>query len=321
MGLDLMVIKYEILLATYNGARFLSEQLNSISSQILLPSRVLVSDDSSSDDTVNIIKKWSAQVYFEVSILPPSSYQLGCRANFEKLLNASRFDYVMFADQDDIWDVSKAQRMLDTMIFFESRYSTSTPLVVHSDLRLIREDGSLIAPSYFKYQGINSSKDDFCSIALQNIVTGCSCIVNRSCIAYALPFPSNIILHDWWIALVTSYFGKLIFLPEPTLGYRQHSSNLVGALGVVPLLVRRFFQLFTESNPLDIWIGSPFRQLRAFSAKYILPEDHMYKFIVFLFNPNPFMRLYGAYRLGLSKHGAFRTLTFYILMIFWKPGR
>ena len=310
-----------MILATYNGSPFLLEQLNSIKYQTLPPSRLLVSDDLSSDDTVDIIKNWSMEVCFPVFILPPSSTRLGCTANFEKLLKATSFNYVMFADQDDIWDCSKAQRMLEKLSLCESIYSKNTPLVVHSDLRLISEDRSLISPSYFKYQGLSPSKNDYLAIAFQNIVTGCSCLVNRSCISYVLPFPADAILHDWWIALVTSYCGKIIFLPEATLSYRQHNSNLIGAAGIPQLLFRRFTQLFTDVDPLDSWLGIPLRQLYSFSTRYLTTDNSSYKLVQILFHPNPLFRLYGACRLRLSKHGPFRTLILYIIIVFWSPSR
>ena len=102
---------YEVLLATYNGAKYLVEQLDSIASQTIPPCKIIVSDDLSCDDTVLVLRDWSLRSEISVQLLSPSEERLGSCLNFQKLISASTSNYVMLSDQDDIWDATKAETL------------------------------------------------------------------------------------------------------------------------------------------------------------------------------------------------------------------
>lgn len=318
MGLEIVVNQYEIVLATFNGADFLRHQLNSIANQSLLPSKIIVSDDRSTDSTLEILDKWTNEHSISVEILPHHSYNLGCCRNFERLLSYSSANYVILADQDDCWDSNKSELLVDNLNHYENIYGSNTPLLVHSDLRLIDEYGCLISDSFFAYQKLNPYRDDWLSISMQNIVTGCACIVNRSCIDKALPFTEETILHDWWLALVASKFGKIIYIPSPHICYRQHSSNVVGAIGFKNNTLKRLRQLPTKSF-VNSWIGPTLCQLYSFQKRYLAPSDSISIQLGLLVSKNPFCRLLAALKLRLCKHGFFRTMAFYIALLFWRP--
>ena len=318
MGLEIVVNQYEIVLATFNGADFLQHQLNSIANQSLLPSKIIVSDDRSTDLTLEILDKWTNEHSISVEILPHHSYNLGCCRNFERLLSYSSANYVMLADQDDCWDSNKAELLVNQLIYYEHIYGACTPLLVHSDLRLIDESGHLISDSFFAFQNLNPYRNDWLSISMQNIVTGCACIVNRSCIDKALPFTDNTILHDWWLALVASRFGKIIYLSSTCLDYRQHSSNVVGAIGFNKNALKRIRQLSSKSF-INLWIGPTLCQLYSFQKKYLEPNEAISTQLRLLFSRNPFCRILAASELRLCKHGFYRTMVFYIALLFWRP--
>ena len=240
-----MHYEYDVVLATYNGENYIDEQLYSIVNQSIPPSKIIISDDSSRDKSLSICNYWSTQSLIPFLILPQPSCRLGSCRNFERLLTFSSSNYVMLADQDDIWDLNKAEKLFKRMNALEKVHGKSHPLLVYSDLRLIDHSGKNISYSFYEFQCLSPSRDDFVSIGLQNIVTGCSCLVNQSCIKAALPFPSHVIMHDWWLAMVASRLGYLAFEESPCVSYRQHSSNLVGADGYPFLLFKRFRLLFT----------------------------------------------------------------------------
>ena len=125
MGYFALVAEYEVVLATYNGEKYLEEQLDSIACQTIPPKRIIVSDDCSTDGTISLIKNWSLKSKIPLILLFSENENIGCVRNFEKLLAASTSDYVMLADQDDIWDLDKSERLLAVMHEIECIYSST----------------------------------------------------------------------------------------------------------------------------------------------------------------------------------------------------
>ena len=312
--------EYEILLATYNGSRYIIEQLESIACQTLLPVRILLSDDGSIDNTVALVEAWSIQHNIPIDFLQRDSGRLGSCKNFERLLSRSTAPYIMFSDQDDIWHPYKAERYIEEMHLVESRFTPDVPIIIHSDLQLIDHVGGHIHDSFFTYQGLTPHRNDTFSIAMQNIVTGCACMVNRSAIRYSLPFPSHTVLHDWWLALTASYFGHITYISFPYVSYRQHDHNVVGAQSIYQLFLQRIIGLLTLSIDIDSLIGPSLRQLYYFNMRFPYPNDSINISVKCLFSKNPYVRFLSAYSLGLSKSGLLRTISFYVLLLLWKPS-
>lgn len=219
--------KFEIVLATYNGAVYLDEQLNSIFKQ-LKSGRVLVHDDGSSDNTpVLLLNRAAQEGRLEVVDAPPVG---GASANFSLLLQQTTAPYVFCADQDDIWLQDKLDRLLKSMRFYEEVYGEHTPLLVHSDLRVIDASGRELNSSFWRYQHLDPRWGNYFHLLLtQNVVTGCAMVVNRALLDRALPIPCEAVMHDWWLALVACAFGKVEWVETPMVLYRQHGRNEVGA--------------------------------------------------------------------------------------------
>ena len=232
MGLGAVVSAYEVVMATCNGVVYLDQQILSILEQTCQPARILVADDGSTDGTLQCLQSWQQRSSVPIDLLPNAAAErLGSCRNFERLLQASTLPYVMLADQDDIWDSDKAERLLQKMHQLERQHGSEHPLLVHADLRLMNASGEVFVASFHRYQGLLPQRDELLAIGLQNVVTGCASLVNRACLHQALPFPPEVVLHDWWLALVAARFGGLGYWPEPCLSYRQHGSNVVGAKG------------------------------------------------------------------------------------------
>lgn len=218
----------DILLATYQGDEFLEELLKSIFTQRHQSFHLWIRDDGSTDKTSEILANWSKTFPNNITIIP-STISLGAKGSFCELIRFSQAPYIMFADQDDVWLPFKIEASLDLMHRMERQYDSHIPLLVHSDLRVVDENLKEISPSYWKYTGINPNKSDLNYLLTQNIVTGCSVMINKSLANLALPIPAEAIMHDWWIALVAASFGHIGFLSQPTILYRQHTQNNIGA--------------------------------------------------------------------------------------------
>ena len=155
----------------------------------------------------------------------------------------------------------------------ENKYGINIPLLAHSDLRVVDSLGNVISPSFFRYQNLYPYKSDWLSIGFQNIVTGCSCVVNRTCIQSSLPFPKEVIMHDWWLALIASSSGKIIYFPKSTISYRQHANNIIGAKTFSVLLSQRLRLLFNR-RLIDQYIGDPIHQLIACTYRIDVTNLH-----------------------------------------------
>jgi len=315
--------EYEVLLATCNGELFLGQQIASILEQSVLPQRLLIADDNSSDRTGVCIKGWQNESPVPIEVLPSAEAgRLGSSRNFERLLQASQAPYVMLADQDDIWDRDKAERLLDQIARLEQCWGQDTPLLVHADLRLIDAAGLCFAASFHRCQGLNPERCSTLEIGLQNVVTGCASLLNRTCVRMALPFPDQVVLHDWWLALVAAEAGAIGYLPEACMSYRQHGKNVVGAVGWRRQLMGRLRQVVATAN----WkvsarqlISPGLLQLYACLDRF----DSSVRLVCLegLWCRWPWIRIQAAWRLRLQKHGPWRTLGFYAALWVAQPWK
>ncbi|MDD4005441.1 MAG: glycosyltransferase family 2 protein [Elusimicrobiaceae bacterium] len=220
----------EILLAAYNGEKFLRQQLDSVISQLPPDCRILARDDGSSDSTGAILKSAAAGFPEKLLVLEGSVKNAGAAANFSCLLSRSCSEYVMFCDQDDVWLPSKIKRSVDRMKELEKRHGRETPLLVCSDLEVV--DGNLrqIAPSFIKYAGLAPvSEKSFERLLVENSVTGCTVMINRPLKTLAAKMPPQAVMHDWWLALTAAAFGAAGYIAEPLVRYRLHGTNTFGA--------------------------------------------------------------------------------------------
>jgi len=219
-------------LASYYGAAYISEQMDSIRAQTHKQWRLLVRDDGSSDGTVDIVRSHEGSDP-RVTLLTDGGESLGPGGNFASLMRSAYdegAEYLMLADQDDTWREDKIALQLEAMKLAESRYGPTIPLLVYSDLAVADEKMRPVSDSFMCHQGIHhESKAPLKTLLTQNFVTGCASMVNRSLMQKALPVPGEVIMHDWWLALVAAAVGRIEYIPEPLVRYRQHGGNVVGA--------------------------------------------------------------------------------------------
>lgn len=222
----------DVLLATYNGSRYLAQQLDSILAQTHTSWRILVSDDGSSDETLAILQRYGERLGERLVLVPNPAAGKGVVCNFENLMQASLNDglarWAVFADQDDVWLPEKIASQLGEMVRIEGGDADAVPCLVHSDLTVVDEALTVLSPSFARYQRMDPAVCSQLSLLSVNQVTGCTMMVNRALLARALPLPAETIMHDWWCALISGS-GRRSFVDKPLILYRQHGANQLGA--------------------------------------------------------------------------------------------
>ena len=220
----------DILLSTYNGEKYLKEQIDSIIHQTYTDWTLIIRHDGSKDNTQNIIRSYTDRYSNIIQI--QSSENIGVIKSFETLLKHSNSDYFMFCDQDDVWLSNKLELSIAKIKEMESTTRTDCPIVVHTDLTVVDSNLDTIQPSMFKMFNLKPSLiySNINYALLYNAITGCTLIGNRAARNFAIPFPSNISMHDSWLAqsaLLNK--GRVGTIYTPTILYRQHGGNVLGA--------------------------------------------------------------------------------------------
>lgn len=223
--------KIDILLATYNGERYLPALLASLAAQTVTSFRVLARDDGSRDGTVRLLEDWRDRHPGRMEILTDGGSSGSASANFSRLMAASDADYVLFADQDDVWHPQKVERTVAALVQAETEAGgRDRPAMAVCDLAGIDGEGGALFPSFRARQGMDMARDlRLNRLLLHNVVTGCAMGVNRACIVRATPVPVQAYMHDWWLALICAALGRIQVMPEALIDYRLHSNNVVGA--------------------------------------------------------------------------------------------
>lgn len=223
----------DVLLTTYNGEKYVKEQIDSILNQTYQNIQLIISDDGSKDDTRKILKEYEEKdnrikVYYQ-------NKNLGCIKNFEFLLKQVENEVYMLADQDDVWMPQKIEKTYEHL-------KKEKADLVFSDLEVVNEDLETIYPSFNDYmklsRKIKKYSDTWRLNYLYNCITGCTIMTKKKWIDTILPLPTKTkhVLHDHWIGLMVNLKGKVVYLPEKYIRYRQHDKNKVGAKKTTPKL-------------------------------------------------------------------------------------
>ena len=232
--------KIDILLATYNGSKYLSEQIDSLINQTYKNINIIVRDDGSTDNTVEIIKEYEKKDG-RVKLLNDNLGNLGFVRNFEELMKNSTSEYLMFSDQDDIWYNDKVEISYVRMKEVEYIYGKSCPILVHTNSKIMNYETrtkSLFISDYAKNSSFENSFFNF-------FVQGSTMLINASLKREALPFSKEVYLHDRYLHLIAEFIGIRSYVDAPTMDYRQHSNNEIGSrVNVIDKIKnKRYFNL------------------------------------------------------------------------------
>jgi glycosyltransferase involved in cell wall biosynthesis len=240
-----------VVMATYNGAPYIEEQLRSILDQTYPPSKILIRDDGSTDGTDEIARAILNDAAIEYSVVV-NARRLGVTKNFEALLQDADSDYVALCDQDDVW----ASEKLDLSLAALRQHPQAK--LCFTDAGLISSAGESLPGRLWDTVGLDANlvrgwlgRDNGPMLLRDNVVTGATMVVRRDgFLRHALPFPDGA-LHDYWLALVGTYVGGTVPISLPLLNYRQHENNAIGAdMGRLDTVKRRINRASKQQHRL-----------------------------------------------------------------------
>lgn len=216
-------MKVNIVMSTYNGEKYLADQIKSIQSQTFEDWQLLIRDDGSSDNTPSIIRdmaKKDDRIHF---INDGQNENYGVIKSFYHLVKYDSADYYFFSDQDDVWLPEKIEVTLKRA----QSETSAKPLLVYTDLKVVNEDLEVLQESMIKSQS-HHANTELVQELTENTVTGGTMMINKA-LADKWQLYDNLLMHDWYLALLAASLGKLVYIDQATQLYRQHEANVLGA--------------------------------------------------------------------------------------------
>lgn len=303
--------RVHIVLATYNGERFLREQMESVLAQTYENITVEVCDDGSTDGTEAIVREYEAQD--ERVKLHLNPHNLGYVKNFLEGVKRCTAPYVMLCDQDDIWQKDKVEKTLLAMQQAEKK-RTGKPVLVFTDAVNFDSETGKELGFFHETSHLDVKKVDTAHLFMENKCIGCTMMMNRAILPYLEELPEEIRVHDWWLALICSHFGTIEYVPQATLRYRQHEENQIGGSSYTGYLKKRLTHIREQRKALL----QTYRQAAAFLRIFGEQMDRRQRVVAENFadmeQTGFFGRRYRILRYGYKKSGWLRNIGLFLLV-------
>ena len=320
-GIDSLIIKsnggdmVSILMATHNGEQYLKEQLDSILSQSVQSFKIIVNDDASTDSTWEILQEY-AKTYPQKFVISRSSVNSGsAKFNFLGMMSSVHDKYVMLCDQDDVWLPDKIERTLEKMICLESK-NKGKAVLVRSDMHVVNEKLEVISNSYKSFMHSSFSRTNLNQVLIQNSFAGCSAMYNSELAKLLTRKPDYCIMHDWWLELVASAFGVIGDLDAPTVLYRQHDNNEIGASNVrsVSYKINRLINYKRIITAIEITYAQAESFLKCYRNELTVKQKKDIDLYCRIPNKSKFGKIITILKLGSFKNGLARNIAYFIFV-------
>ncbi len=224
-----------VALTTYNGEKFLQQQLDSIVNQTYSNIEIIIVDDCSTDRTQDLLNRFRQDYEGRIELYFNET-NLGLVKNFEKVLGYCNGDFIALCDQDDVWESQKIERLVEHI---------NSSSLIYSDASLIDDNGEVFVTSRTREYNLNNRSGlVFEDLLFKNYVVGCTALFKKSILIDVLPFPEHALFHDWWIAIIASKSCGIKYLDESLVSYRQHNANVYGQRegGLLKHVVSMFYR-------------------------------------------------------------------------------
>lgn len=306
-----------ILLATWNGYDYLDEFLSSIHSQTYGEWHVWARDDSSHDQTLELLFAWQKRLGpGRLTIVDPDMpARLGTAGNFGRLLEVCNADYVMLADQDDVWLPVKIELTLAAMRRLEQRVGKDRPCLVSTDAIICGQDLCVRHSSFWRYQSLRPLRFPWLGRYLvNNTAQGCTMMLNRHLADLVGSVPSSCAYADWYIGIVAAAFGHIDALPVPTIYWRRHDAATTYTSSVLAEIAQTFMRPLSVRARVNRFYDVATTHARAFAIQYSSRLSERDRNVLNAFlglrELNWALRLLTIVRFGLFFTSARRTVGF-----------
>lgn len=299
--------KVSIVMATYNGERYLKEQIESILSNTYSNWTLEICDDGSADKTVSIGKEYEERFPDRIKV-HQNSKNLGVVLNFLEGARRADGDYVMFCDQDDVWLKDKIDKTLKFMLNTEEEHGQAVPISVFSDAKVVDEHLQEINSSFHKSNKLNCTKLDLAHILMENKLIGCTIMFNKALKEKLDQLPKKARVHDWWIGLIAASFGKIAYFSETTILYRQHGHNVIGNQDYTGYVANRLKYLNKQKHVLKQTQEQADEFFRIYQSTLNTSSAVIIQEFSQLNNKNWFARRIVALKYGFFKTGIIRNI-------------
>ena len=307
-----------IIMCTYNGGKYIEEQLQSIVDNTENDWKIFVFDDQSTDNTLEIIYQFE-KIYPDKITVNINNIRKGAIVNFLSSiydigLKMKDNDFIMLCDQDDIWNPNKIQKTKNGMNELISVYGNNMPLLVCTDVTVVDDRMNTINDSFRRMNHYSIKRLDFSHLIMENKVQGCTTMINKSMALMLSRMPDRVVMHDGWMAFVASAFGKIKYIDEPTMKYRQHGSNVQGSLGYKEDLKSKFANLGEQRQIVMNTTGQIAEFIEIYGQK--LPQSILAaaKAFATLRQQNFFVRRYHLIKYHMWKSGILRNIGLLVLI-------
>ncbi|MCQ9210920.1 MULTISPECIES: glycosyltransferase family 2 protein [unclassified Streptococcus] len=302
-------MKVNIVLSTYNGEQFLAQQIESIQAQTFTDWNLLIRDDGSTDGTTDVIRQFMAKDERIRWINEEHIENLGVIKSFHALVQYEEADVYFFSDQDDIWLPEKLQLALDEA----DLYLPEVPLMIYTDLKVVDQNLQVVQESMIRSQS-DHANTELVEELTENTVTGGVSMVNHA-LVQLWNETDAILMHDWYLALLASAFGKLVYIDVATELYRQHGNNVLGARTWSKRMYKWLRPHLLFSMYWELIKGSQAQASHLLALPLTKEKKELVQAFVTIMEKPMLERYKILKKYGLRKNKRFHTLVFTILIV------
>ena len=303
-------MKVNIVLSTYNGAKFLSEQIDSIQAQTFTDWQLLIRDDDSTDKTLDIIAAYTVKDERIRLINEGNRKNLGVIKSFYKLIKDDVADYYFFCDQDDVWLPEK----LAIMLAEATKHDANESLMVYMDLSVVDENLKVINPSMVSSQSHHANTSLLAELT-ENTVTGGVAMINHALVK-RWSSSDSMIMHDWYLALLATATGELVYIDKPGELYRQHDHNVLGARTLAKRLKKWLNPLHAVQKYWELIVTSQKQASSILNQPDLSDENReLIEKYVALLNQTMINRIKYLKKYHFKKNKLFHTIVFRTLVV------
>ncbi len=307
-----------IIMCTYNGERYINEQIQSIADSTVKDWRLMIFDDQSVDHTIQCIencqKKYPGKIYYKVNQKKQGVVLNFLKSIYEVGVQMKEHDMIMLCDQDDHWNKDKIQKTANRMKQLIKVHGNKIPLLVSTDVTVVDETMNVLNPSFRAMNHYQIRNMDLPHLLMENKVQGCTVMLNKSLAGMLDRLPRTAIMHDSWLALIAVVFGRITYIDEPTMQYRQHTDNLQGSISYKEDVKNKFSNLGGQRQLVMKTTPQAAEFLKLYQNQ--IPEDsrRMLRAFATLPRQNFVLRRYHIIRYHLWKSGILRNIGLMVLI-------